>query len=149
MYCIVIHLFLIWSPRHCTSIPNIHITPRIAMQRKYKILFPLNQLLKGYKINNTKLMGKWLSFSSTSHLWNCLMKTVFELSDLPRIFSFLIALSFLFFWNLYAIFYIFFSHVCKNSFCCLSLNYIFMEHLNVYFLNLGIIFSKPIASSIL
>ena len=93
-------------------------------------------------------MGKWLSFSSTSHLWNCLTKTVFELSYLPHKFSFLVALTVLFkknkkkkpiLWNLHAIFYIFFSHVYKNSFWYLSLNYIIMEHLNVEFLHLNYI----------
>ena len=42
-------------------------------------------------------------------------------------------------WNLHAIFYIFFSHVYKNSFWYLSLNYIIMEHLNVEFLHLNYI----------
>ena len=42
-------------------------------------------------------------------------------------------------WNLHAIFYIFFSHVCKNSFWYPSLNYIIMEHLNVEFLHLNYI----------
>ena len=42
-------------------------------------------------------------------------------------------------WNLHAIFYIFFSHVYKNSFWYLSLSYIIMEHLNVEFLHLNYI----------